>query len=159
MYRRIVVPYDGSERSKRALKHAVQLAHSKEKSTEITVLHVVEKIILPPSFSHEAIRSPKTGEMIDRDTVLKEVYHNLRKKAQTMLDGAIQNMKPHGVTLRSKVMYGNPPECILEFSKNYKADLIVIGNIGLSGIAKLKALGSVSRSVSERASCPVLIVH
>ena len=53
----------------------------------------------------------------------------------------------------------NPPEKIVEFANNEKVDLIVIGNVGLSGLSKVKALGSISRSVSERASCPVLIVH
>lgn len=153
------MPFDGSESSAHALKHAVQLAQSKQNGSEITVLHVVEKILLPPSLSHEMIRSPKTGELIDRDVVLKEVYHNLRQKAHAMLDDAIQSKKSRHATLRSKVMYGSPSECIIEFATDYKADLIVIGNIGLSGIAKLKALGSVSRSVSERAPCPVLIVH
>jgi nucleotide-binding universal stress UspA family protein len=50
-------------------------------------------------------------------------------------------------------------DTILEFAKKEKADLIVIGNIGLSGISKLKTLGSVSRSIAEKSSCPVLIVH
>lgn len=153
------MPYDGSGPSKRALKHAVQMPHSVGKSSEITLLHVVEKIILPHSFSHNSVRSPKTGELIDRDAMLKEVYHSLRQRAQTMLENAIQSVESRHLTLRAKVRYGNPSECILEFAKNYKVDLIVIGNIGLSGIAKLKALGSVSRSVSERAPCPVLIVH
>ncbi len=159
MYRRIVVPYDGSEPSRHALKHAVQLAKSDVSESEVTILHVVEKILLPPSLSHEMIRSPKSGELIDRDTVLKEVYHNLRQRAHAMLEDAIQSVKSRHVNLRSKVMYGSPSECVIEFAKDYKADLIVIGNIGLSGIARLKALGSVSRSVSERAPCPVLIVH
>ena len=36
---------------------------------------------------------------------------------------------------------------------------MIIGNIGLGGLSKVKALGSVSRRLSEKASCPVLIVH
>jgi Universal stress protein family len=40
-----------------------------------------------------------------------------------------------------------------------KIDLIIMGSIGLRGINKIKTLGSVSRRVSEMASCPVLIVH
>ena len=48
---------------------------------------------------------------------------------------------------------------ILELADKEKVDLIVIGNVGLSGISKLKTLGSVSRAISERALCPVMIVH
>jgi nucleotide-binding universal stress UspA family protein len=39
------------------------------------------------------------------------------------------------------------------------ADLIVIGNVGRSGISKIRMLGSVSRRVGERAPCPVMIIH
>jgi nucleotide-binding universal stress UspA family protein len=48
---------------------------------------------------------------------------------------------------------------ILELAEKDNVDLIIIGNVGLSGISKLKTLGSVSRAVSERSPCPVLIVH
>jgi nucleotide-binding universal stress UspA family protein len=50
-------------------------------------------------------------------------------------------------------------DTILKFANKEKANLIVMGNIGLSGISKLKTLGSVSRSIAEKSSCPVLIVH
>lgn len=50
-------------------------------------------------------------------------------------------------------------DTIIKFANKEKANLIVVGNIGLSGISKLKTLGSVSRSIAEKSSCPVLIVH
>lgn len=55
-------------------------------------------------------------------------------------------------------MYGSPVEKIIEFAHKEKVDVIVMGNIGLSGFSKLKALGSVSRGGSERAEVPVMIV-
>ncbi len=71
-------------------------------------------------------------------------------------------LKTIDFTLREEVLVsqGNSiSDTILEFANKEKADLIVIGNIGLSGISKLKTLGSVSRSIAEKSSCPVLIVH
>jgi nucleotide-binding universal stress UspA family protein len=50
-------------------------------------------------------------------------------------------------------------ENIIKFSNKENIDLIVIGNIGLGGISKVMALGSVSRKVCEMSSCPFLIVH
>ena len=47
----------------------------------------------------------------------------------------------------------------MEVAEEEAADLIVMGSIGLTGLSKLRALGSASRAVSERARCPVLIVH
>ena len=59
-----------------------------------------------------------------------------------------------------KVLHGgNPAEEILKYSQSKKIDLIVMGNVGLTGISKIKMLGSVSRDVLENSKCPVLIVH
>ncbi|MER3408238.1 MAG: hypothetical protein C4292_05730 [Nitrososphaera sp.] len=58
-----------------------------------------------------------------------------------------------------KVAIGYPPDRIMEVAEEEAADLIVMGSIGLTGLSKLRALGSASRAVSERARCPVLIVH
>ncbi len=57
------------------------------------------------------------------------------------------------------VLYGNPAEEILKFSKLEKIDLIVMGNVGLRGISKIKTLASKSRNVLETSKCYVLIVH
>ena len=46
-------------------------------------------------------------------------------------------------------------EQILRFAKNNKIDMIVMGSQRLKGISKIKALGSVTRKVSESADCPV----
>jgi nucleotide-binding universal stress UspA family protein len=50
-------------------------------------------------------------------------------------------------------------DAIIDFANKEKADLIVLGNVGLSGMSKIKALGSVSRAIVERSVCPVLVVH
>jgi nucleotide-binding universal stress UspA family protein len=51
------------------------------------------------------------------------------------------------------------PDAIIDFAKKEKIDLIALGNVGLSGVSKVKALGSVSRAIVERSVCPVLVVH
>jgi nucleotide-binding universal stress UspA family protein len=65
----------------------------------------------------------------------------------------------YNIKIEAILLGGYPAEKIIEFANNEKVDLIVIGSVGLSGLSKVKAMGSVSRNVSERASCPVLIVH
>lgn len=65
----------------------------------------------------------------------------------------------YDIKIKTVSLNGYPPEKIIELANNEKVDLIVIGNIDLSGLSKVKALGSVSRNVSEKASCPVPIVH
>ena len=63
------------------------------------------------------------------------------------------------IRIKTKVLIAYPAEEIVRYAKEENINQIVIGNIGLSGLSILKALGSVSRGVSERAKCPVLIVH
>jgi nucleotide-binding universal stress UspA family protein len=46
-----------------------------------------------------------------------------------------------------------------DFADKEKMDLIVLGNVGLSGLSKVKALGSVSRDIVEKYACAVLVVH
>jgi nucleotide-binding universal stress UspA family protein len=70
--------------------------------------------------------------------------------------------RDNNFTIRVEVLVsqGNSvSDTIIKFANKEKANLIVVGNIGLSGISKLKTLGSVSRSIAEKSSCPVLIVH
>jgi nucleotide-binding universal stress UspA family protein len=50
-------------------------------------------------------------------------------------------------------------DVIIDFAKKEKVDLIVLGNVGLSGVSKVKVLGSVSRAIIEKSVCPVLVVH
>ena len=83
----------------------------------------------------------------------------MKTNALKMLEERKHRYALHEVIIEIKLLVGNPSEKIIDFANQEKVDLIVIGNVGLSGISKVRALGSVSRSVSERASCPVLIVH
>jgi len=64
-----------------------------------------------------------------------------------------------GITIKNVILYGNPQDKIVDYANEEKVDLIVMGNVGLSGLSKLKALGSVSRNVTERSNCSVLIVR
>jgi nucleotide-binding universal stress UspA family protein len=78
----------------------------------------------------------------------------LSEKRQQIMEKAQKR-----VGVGTKVLIGYPSDKILEYARDENVDLIIIGNVGLSGASKVKALGSVSRSISERAICPVIIVH
>ena len=110
-----------------------------------------------------SMRSPKTGEVTTVSELIKDLNEEVRTNMSKMLDE-----KKHKYAVKDDVIIetmslvggGPPADKIVDFANNQKVDLIVvIGNVGLSGLSKVKALGSVSRSVSERASCPVLIIH
>jgi nucleotide-binding universal stress UspA family protein len=151
---RILVPYDGSKWSDKAVRQAVK--HAKLLEAEVTLFHVVSEVHPPPSFSY-GMRLP---DIKSTKEYLKELYQKMKNDASEMLNRKKQEFTDAGVkNVRVRVSIGNPVEQILATASTEKADLIIIGSIGRSGIARLKTLGSVSRSISERAPCPVMIVH
>ena len=62
------------------------------------------------------------------------------------------------VSLQTQVIIGNPSEEIIKFANDEKIELIVMGTTGLGGLSKIVS-GSVARNVSEKAKCPVMLVH
>ncbi len=150
----ILVPYDGSKQSDKALTKAVELAELIKKGgtkIEINMLHVVPEIYVPPTlFDRDVnIKSKVTGERLTSQRYLKEYYHEMKSK----------EIEPANIMIRTYVTYGYPSDKILEFSNKHQVNLIVIGSIGLTGFSRIKALGSVARSISERANGPVMIVR
>jgi len=158
MYRKILVPYDDSEPSNKALDHAVNIAKRSGQS-EVMVLYVIAEY---PHyhFIERPARSIKTGEKTTLSQYLKEVYELIRERANDVLEKKKEEIKKKaGLEIRTKVLTGHISDTIIDFAAKEEVDLIVIGNIGRTGFSKIKMLGSVSRSVSERAQCPVMIIH
>ena len=156
MSNRILVPYDGSEYSNKAVRQTIEYAKSLSKDAEIILMYVVPEIHLPPSYDY----GMRISYVKSTKEYLKELYQQMKMRALEMLNRKKAEFKDAAINnVTTRVSIGNPAEQILDLASAEKVDLIVIGSLGLSGISKLKALGSTSRSVSERAKCPVLIVH
>jgi len=150
MISKILVPHDGTEMPDKALEKSVELA--KAFKAELVLLHVIEEILVPPTI------------MLGGDTVLiNRARRSIRKELEQgwdkMAEVKIHEMKKDKVDATCDCLIGSATEQILRFAKNNKIDLIVMGSCRLKGILKIKALGSVTRKVSENADCPVLIVH
>lgn len=158
MYKKILVPYDDSGPSNKALDHAVNIAKVPGES-EVILLYVIAEY---PTyhFIERPARSIKTGEKITLSQYLKEVYELMEESANNVLNKKKEEIrKTAGLEIRTKLLTGHISNIIIDFAAKEKVDLIVIGNVGRSGISKIRMLGSVSRSVSERAPCPVMIIH
>ena len=158
MYKKILVPYDDSEPSNKALDHAAAIAKMSGGS-EVILLYVIAEF---PTyhFIERPARSIKTGEKITLSQYLKEVYELMEESANDVLDKKKEEIKKTaGLEITTKLLTGHISNAIIDFAAKEKVDLIVIGNVGRSGISKIRTLGSVSRSVSERAPCPVMIIH
>lgn len=149
--KKILVPHDGDQMSDKALMYAAELA--KAVDSEVTILYVIEEIEVPHTLllGNDRILIAKA-----RMSIAKELEQNWNNFAQ----GKLRLLSSEKVKANSVVKIGHPGEEILQFAKDNKIDLIVMGSRRLEGISKvLRALGSVTRKVSELASVPVLIVH
>jgi nucleotide-binding universal stress UspA family protein len=160
--RKILVPCDGSKPSANALMKAVELFMPADdganiKQTEIILLYAVPYIEVPLPLDESGMMVTESAQTKE---YIQQMYSYQRDRAfetlQELADKCVNNKDRF--TVRIEILYGSPSEKIIEFAHKEKVDVIVIGNIGLSGFSKLKALGSVSRSVSERAEVPVMIV-
>jgi len=171
MYKKLVVPVDGSKPADKALDHAMHLTKTISVNNsfgkiEIIIISVIPD--LPATLGFESPRkSRRTGEVISYSEYINEMYELKRSNTINLLSARKKKYESHlsrdnNFIIRVEVLVsqGNSvSDTIIKFANKEKANLIVVGNIGLSWISKLKTLGSVSRSIAEKSSCPVLIVH
>lgn len=147
--KKILVPIDGSEHSKKALEYALDLAE--KYSAEIKLLTVTEPIILP---SPVILTQPMISQA-PTNLYVKEY----REVHSTILEDNFRwaKEKKPGIEISKELATGSPIQIVVKKAKNEKFDLIVMGSQGTSGI-KEWFLGSVSNRVADQASCPVLII-
>lgn len=152
-YQRILVPFDGSKYSKKALAQAAEIA--KNDNGIIYLLTVVTTgNVVPPGSLLGLVKNASEG------TLEKRLLRSAKIETERQHDEQVKYCKSKGVRAYPKtIVDGNISQEILVFAKKKSVDLIVIGSQGLHGIAKLKSLGSVSRKIAEYAHCPVLIVR
>jgi nucleotide-binding universal stress UspA family protein len=130
------------------------------------MLYVIQEIPIPATFTDFTITSriSRPGNRITFREYLGEIYPEMKASAIKMINKKIEkykNRKDEGVqvNIKAKSTIGCPTEKIIEFAYKEGVDLIIMGRTGLAGFAKIKALGSVARNVSEKAKCPVLLVR
>lgn len=146
MYKKILIPIDGSEGSAMAVNHCISLIES-IRSEKITLLHVAS---IPSQLEQY---SGKLG------AALYKMKSQLQEYGEEILAAAknkIEQNKP-GVNVEAKMAWGDTKYEIVMESENYGYDLLIIGSRGLSG-AKSFFMGSVSNYVSQHAKCTVVIV-
>ncbi|MNP43405.1 Stress response protein NhaX [compost metagenome] len=142
LFSNILVAYDGSKASKKALDHAIALGQATP-SAKLTVIHVFG---FPRAYFGEAYASIPA-------TVTKEYFDLSEQTVQEAKD----RLDAAGVTGTVKMIQGSPAEVVLDYAKVNETDVIVIGSRGLGGIREF-VLGSVSHNVVQHARVPVLVV-
>lgn len=91
---------------------------------------------------------------------VNSIYQETRNSIEKDIAEKEKLYKPiNGIKLESSILYGDPSNQIIDYTKNNRVDLIVMESNGLQGLAKIRGLGSVSRKVSEAVSCPMTIIR
>jgi nucleotide-binding universal stress UspA family protein len=140
---RILVAVDFSPASEEAGAHARRLAALSD--AELVLTHVVPE-------APRLVGGPLTRER------LAEVHTALRRWADDKLTKWAETARPEGRRVRLAVRIGVPYEEIVDLATDERADLVVIGTQGRTGIPRA-LLGSVAERVVRLAPCPVLSVR
>ncbi|HEY9406657.1 MAG TPA: universal stress protein [Nitrososphaera sp.] len=146
---KIVVPVDGSINSMDAADYAIKMAE--KYSAEVALIHVVN---LDQTLQLLGIYRLSYPDPI------KEKIEAVRAEAQKWFNEIIRTAEQRGVRIKSNVIDSpmSVVAALLNYADQEKADLIIIGTRGRSGISKM-LLGSVASGVVTFAPCPVVVVR
>lgn len=135
-WKNIVLAIDGSKFSKTAIERAIDFAEAYGGA-----LKIVSVVDFPPEFYGEA----------------PDAVEELIKKAKVYVEEAKKQAESRGIKAEVFVREGESPDVIINIAKDQKADTIIIGSHGRTGLKRL-LMGSVAEKVIGNSSCPVLVV-
>ncbi|MHC1567792.1 MAG: universal stress protein [Candidatus Syntropharchaeia archaeon] len=139
MYRKILVPHDGSIISGKAVKHAASLA--KVVGSKITLINVID--------------IPYISQLSEGFSINIE---ELERESRSILKSAENAVKDEGVSVSTISVKGRPWEEIVKEAEKGGYDLIIMGSHG-KGVIDRMLMGSTAEKVSRHAPCPVTIVR
>lgn len=145
MFTRIVVGTDGSDTAAEAVKQAIDLARLTGGTLSIVSAFA--------PVSKRRIQGEQEGAPSD---IAYEI--GPREDVNLVLDAAAAEARAAGIEVRTHPVEADPADAILNVAEEIKADLIVVGNKGMTG-ARRYLLGSVPNNVSHHAPCSVIIIQ
>jgi nucleotide-binding universal stress UspA family protein len=143
MFDRILIPTDGSDSAKSAVKMALGLAE-----THGATLHVLFIVNQPASVSGVGEGFSGLDNLLD---ALEEEGHNATGEI-------VEQARERDIETTAAVRRGNPHDDILAYADESDIDVIVMGTHGRTGV-KRALLGSVTEDVVRHSEIPVLTVH
>lgn len=144
MYKRILVPLDGSELAERALPPAADIARGMEAQLWLVRVSLAGEYVFGPG----GTIAPYADEVFEHD----------RRAAAAYLSEVRARLARPGLTINSEVLNGPVAETIVDYARSRQIDLIVMCTHGRSGVSRW-VYGSVTDKVLQGAHCPTLIVR
>ena len=145
MFKAIVVGTDGSDTANQAVRQAVDLARSVGAKLELVS-------------AYEPVPAQRLREERKQAPEDLQWAINPKEDVDATLEAAAVLAREAGVSINVYPRQGDPADAILDVAEEQEADLIIVGNKGMTG-AKRFLLGSVPNKVSHHAPCSVLVVR
>lgn len=150
MFRRILVPIDGSPTSNRGLDEAIGLAS--DQKAKICLLHVIDAMIVPTG---------PDGLMYMPPSYADDYIRSLRAESKNLLGRAEAKVRKRGIeveTVSLEAVGHQVADLITKQAKKWRADVIVLGTHGRRGLSRV-VMGSDAEMVLREAPIPVLLVR
>ncbi len=142
MFKKILVPLDGSELSESALTNVIDITMDC-RALEVILMRIREPL------------DPNVIGTLDAKVAV-ELDQAYREEAVRYLDKVVETLKEKGIKAKTEILSGNPAEEIIKYSQKNNVDLIIMSTRGRSGISRL-VFGSVAEKVIRNSTVPVLI--
>ncbi len=145
--KKILLPFDGSPLSKKALDLAKDIARNF--NAELTLFMVIP------------IYYPIGDSILVSSAAVNYRYFlkTLKQEGEKKIGKVVEKCREQGVKVNYKIANDDVTNAILKEAKRTRTDLIIMGSRRMTGISSIKRLGSTARHVSEHATCPVTLVH
>jgi nucleotide-binding universal stress UspA family protein len=163
MYKKILVPLDGSKLAECALPHAQELARGCD-TAEVILVSVTERVqgyravegstvpfVLSGGGFGSAIQPPP-------QRLVPEAFGKKEKQAERYLGRIAEKLQSKGVKVHTEVLFWPPAEAIASYAEQNGADIIVMSSHGRSGPSRW-AHGSVADKVLRASCVPILMVR
>ena len=142
MYKKILVPLDGSPLAEAVLPHAEALAKSEH--AEIIILRV-------PAM-------PASGFLARDPQIASVIIKDIEDEAEKYVHDKVDTLKKENINVTGLICDGAVPDTILKVADETQADVIAMSTHGRTGVSRW-LMGSVADRVVHYAHIPVMLIH
>ncbi len=142
MYKKILVPLDGSPLAEAVLPHAQALANAE--GAEIVLLRVAV--------------TPNEGVFIHNPVLAQNIIDEIEDEAKNYMNIEVAKLQKKGIKVSGITRDGFVPDTILDVAEETHADMIAMSTHGRTGVSRW-LLGSVADRIVHYSSVPVMLIH
>jgi nucleotide-binding universal stress UspA family protein len=154
MFKRLLVPLDGSRFGSRALRYATEVAQ--RFGAEVILIRVIRPTTPVIAAGAHGVASPAESEIAVQAAL--EADKRNAARAKRYLRGKVRAIRSRHTKASYQVAIGDPAKSIMEFSKKENIDLVVMTTHGKSGL-KRAIMGSIADVVIRESGKPVLVIR